>query len=127
MLYKRGFRDGAAALAYRHPTEPDYMRGYNDGLATSAGATQCFAAGIGYDMSRDILRDGHAVRVNGCEWNPITNEPATEINAHFISVEATTLIGSSAKKTWHVCASCSRLPVFKHFKKRPLRTTEPAT
>lgn len=54
MLYRHGFRNGAASAAQAHPNEPDYMRGWAEGLSYLGEASDAFCKEIGYTPS--ILR-----------------------------------------------------------------------
>jgi len=56
MLFLRGFKDGAAATAHRHPTELPYLKGYEEGSRARAGAVRIFCDEIGHDPMQDILR-----------------------------------------------------------------------
>lgn len=56
MLFMRGFKDGAGAIAHRHPTELAYLKGYEEGSRARAGAVRKFCDEIGHDPSQDILR-----------------------------------------------------------------------
>ena len=56
MLFRRGFKDGAGATAHRHPTEPAYMKGYEDGSKARSLACKVFCKEIGHDPTYDILR-----------------------------------------------------------------------
>ncbi len=56
MLFLRGFKDGAGMVAQRHPTEPAYVKGYEDGSEARAGACADFCEAIGHDPSDGILR-----------------------------------------------------------------------
>lgn len=63
-----------------------------------------------------------------CEWNPVLHvpavNPARETDCRNV---ATVCLGSRA--TWHLCDSCAKDPVFKHWRRRtplpPLKTTKP--
>jgi hypothetical protein len=54
--YYRGFKDGAAAVAYRHRGDRDYMRGYEEGRRAAGAAAGGFAREVGHDLMRAILR-----------------------------------------------------------------------
>jgi hypothetical protein len=56
MLFRRGFKDGAGAIAHRYPTEPAYMKGYEDGSKARSIACKVFCEEIGHDPTYDILR-----------------------------------------------------------------------
>jgi hypothetical protein len=56
MIFLRGFRDGAGASAYRHPTESAYLKGYEEGSKARAGAVKTFCEEIEHDPFQDILR-----------------------------------------------------------------------
>lgn len=56
MFYCRGFGDGARVRASRHPGEPDYEKGYEEGLAARGQHVTRFCRSIGYVP--DIMRDG---------------------------------------------------------------------
>lgn len=120
MLFRHGFRDGAGGLAHRHPSQPDYMTGYQRGSVDAGRAADEFARELGYEWMRDILRAGHAP--SGCEWNPIERRPAFEHEDHFLSVRAEVLIGKNGH--YRVCSACARLPEFRRFKRRPIVATE---
>lgn len=56
ILFLRGFRDGAAATAHRHPTELPYLKGYEEGSAARASAVRTFCEEIEHGPSQGILR-----------------------------------------------------------------------
>lgn len=56
MLYRRGFHHGTAHLAKQHNSEPNYERGYADGLRALSTNLAKFCREIGHDPSMDILR-----------------------------------------------------------------------
>lgn len=53
-----------------------------------------------------------------CEWNPTASRGRYENEAE-CSNNATICVGQNGK--WHLCESCSKLPVFKRLKKKPLK------
>lgn len=63
---------------------------------------------------------------DGCMWNPDRNRHVWSNEAHYLERRATVILGS--RKSWRLCESCSRLPVFSRLRKRvPItRRTTPA-
>lgn len=55
-LYRRGLRDGVAAVAQRHPTYSEYVGGYSAGRTVAGAQLGFFAKQVGYDPMAHILR-----------------------------------------------------------------------
>ena len=54
MIYARGWRDGGACTAMRHPDIPEYCQGYEDGSKARNEAITAYCKEIGYEPQ--ILR-----------------------------------------------------------------------
>ena len=52
----------------------------------------------------------------GCEWNPAMSAPAIDTDEHYLSMQASVLVG--AKGQWRLCAYCALLPAFRKYRVR---------